>query len=64
MEESLGYWVLRNVDRLRAFIFLFSGFASCCAQYNNTQQSTTFHNQTPECSFTFLLLLYRTTYTI
>jgi hypothetical protein len=30
--------------------FLFSGFASCCAQYNNTQQSTTFRNQTPECS--------------
>jgi hypothetical protein len=29
---------------------LFSGFASCCAQYNNTQQSTTFRNRTPECS--------------
>jgi hypothetical protein len=29
---------------------LFSGFAFWCAQYNNTQQSTTFSNQTPECS--------------
>jgi hypothetical protein len=32
------------------FFFLFSGFASCCAQYKKTQPSTTFHNQTPECS--------------
>jgi hypothetical protein len=30
--------------------FLFSGFAPCCAQYNNTKQSTTFRNQTLECS--------------
>jgi hypothetical protein len=48
-EQKCNTFACHTCKEVRLCV-LFSGFASCCAQYNNTQQSTTFCNQTPECS--------------